>query len=65
MVQGLPPFSVFEKDPFGDCLKEMMPNAKVISWQILCSMIDALKDNKLAVTEAKREVDYIATTTDC
>uniref|UniRef100_A0A8P4KQJ3 BED-type domain-containing protein n=1 Tax=Dicentrarchus labrax TaxID=13489 RepID=A0A8P4KQJ3_DICLA len=66
VVQGLQPFHVFEQQPFRDFVKELQPNAKIISRLTLCSMTDdASMGMKKAVTEAMRGVDHIATTTDC
>ncbi|KAI7809587.1 Tol2 transposase [Triplophysa rosa] len=66
VVQGLQPFHVVEQQPFRDFVKELQPNAKMISRLTLCSMIDnASMGMKKAVTEAMRGVDHIATTTDC
>lgn len=65
VVQGLQPFCVVEQEPFKDFVKELQPNAKIISWLTLRSMKDdASKAMKKAVTKAMRAVDHIATT-DC
>ena len=66
VVQGLQPFCVVEQEPFRDFVKELQPNAKMMTWLTLRSMIDdASKGMKKAVTEAMRAVDHIAATTDC
>ena len=66
VVQGLQPFSVVEQEPFQHFVKELQPNAKLMTRLTLRSMInDAAMGMKQAVTEAMREVDHIATTTDC
>lgn len=66
VVKGLQPFCVVEQEPFKDFVKELQPNAKIMSRLTLRSMVDdASKAMKAAVTEAMRAVDHIATTTDC
>ncbi|XP_075941705.1 uncharacterized protein LOC142944090 isoform X1 [Anarhichas minor] len=66
VVQGLQPFCVVEQEPFRDFVKQLQPNAKIMTRLTLRSMIDdASKGMKKAVTEAMRGVDHIATTTDC
>lgn len=66
VVKGLQPFCVVEQEPFNDFVKELQPNAKIMSRLTLRSMVDdASKVMKKAVTEAMRAVDHIATTTDC
>ncbi|XP_047677384.1 uncharacterized protein LOC125146007 [Tachysurus fulvidraco] len=66
VVQGLQPFHVVEEQAFQDFVKELQPNAKIMSRLTLRSMIDdASRGMKRAVTEAMRGVDHIATTTDC
>ncbi|GAA6095127.1 uncharacterized protein LOC125146007, partial [Tachysurus ichikawai] len=63
VVQGLRPFHVVEEQPFQDFVKELQPNAKIMSRLTLRSMIDdASRGMKRAVTEAIRGV---TTTTDC
>lgn len=66
VVYGLRPFSVVEQEPFREFVKDLVPNAKIISRVTLNSMVeDGFKQMKSAVIEAMRRVDHIATTTDC
>lgn len=66
VVHGLQPFSVVEQEPFKVFVKDLVPNAKLMTRMTLRSMIDdASKGMKKALTEAMRGVDHIATTTDC
>ena len=47
-------------------MKELQPNAKIMTRLTLRSMIDdGSKEMKKPVTEAMRGVDHIAITTDC
>lgn len=66
VVHGLRPFSVVEQEPFRELVKDLVPNAKMMSRVTLTSMIDdGFKQMKTALTEAMKGVDHIATTTDC
>lgn len=66
VVRGLQPFCVGEQEPFRDFVKELLPNAKIMSMLTLHSMTDeASKGMKKMVTQAMRGFDHIATTTDC
>lgn len=66
VIQGLQPFFVVEQEPFRNFVKELRPNAKIMSWRTLRTMIDNnSKEMIKAVTEVMRAVDHIATTTDC
>ena len=40
VVQGLQPFCVVEQEPFRDVVKELQPNAKIMTRLTLRSMID-------------------------
>lgn len=56
VVQGLQPIHVVEKQPFQDFVKELQPNARIMSRPTLCSMIDdASMEMKKVATEATVE----------
>lgn len=66
VVQSLQPFSVVDQPSFQDLLKNLKPNASMMSRTTLRRRIDdaALK-MKRNIKEAMSTVDVIATTTDC
>lgn len=59
VVQGLLPFCVAEQEPFQDFVKELLPNAKIMSWLTLCSMTDDASKEMKVVTEAMRELTIL------
>lgn len=66
VVHGLRPFSVVEQEPFREVVRDLVPNAKILSRVTLTLMIeDGFKQMETALIEAMRGVDHIATTTDC
>ncbi|XP_027886159.1 uncharacterized protein LOC114152462 [Xiphophorus couchianus] len=66
IVHGLRPFSVVEQEPFGEFIKDLVPNAKMLSRVTLASKIeDGFNEMKAVLIEAMKGVDYVATTTDC
>lgn len=53
---------IVEQEAFRNFVKELLPNAKMMSWLTLHSMID---DASEGMKEAMRGVDHIATVIDC
>ena len=66
VIEGLQPFSVVNLQAFKDLIQDLQPNATIMSRPTLRSSIaEATKTMKKKVVAAMREVEYIATTTDC
>lgn len=66
VIEGLQPFSVVNLQAFKDLIQDLQPNATIMSRPTLRSSIaEATKTMKKKVIAAMREVEYIATTTDC
>lgn len=66
VIEGLQPFSVVNLQAFKDLIQDLQPNATIMSCPTLrSSTAEATKTMKKKVIAAIREVEYIATTTDC
>ncbi|KAL6470509.1 hypothetical protein MHYP_G00216280 [Metynnis hypsauchen] len=66
VIQSLQPFSVVDQPSFQELLKDLQPNAPLMSRTTLQRRIDdAALDMKRNIKEAMSTVSVIATTTDC